>query len=93
MKNPTKEDSVMKNCEKATLPQSNAHPEAPDTSEPGQDNRRNQNTQLQTQKTESNSEALKAYLEYRAEHPEKLVVIDEMPHKPLNIDMRGYSKK
>ncbi len=81
----------MKNCDKATLPQSNAHPEAQDTSEPGQDNERNQGTQLQTQKADA--EALKAFLKYRAEHPEKLVVLDEMPHRPLNIDMREYSKK
>lgn len=70
----------MKNRDKATLPQSNAHPEA-------------QGTQLQTQKAEADAEALKAYLKYRAEHPEKHVVIDEMPHRPLNIDMREYAKK
>ncbi|HHD8103978.1 TPA: hypothetical protein ACOXWE_004587 [Salmonella enterica] len=41
----------------------------------------------------ADAEALKAYLKYRAEHPEKHVVIDEVPHRPLNIDMREYSKK
>lgn len=78
----------MKNRDKAILPQSNAYPEAQDTSEPGQDNERNQGTQAQN----AEAEALKAYLKYRAEHPEKWVVIDEMPHKPLNIDMREYLK-
>ncbi|TPV50341.1 hypothetical protein FJW01_00305 [Pantoea deleyi] len=81
----------MKNRDQATLPQSIAHPEAQDTSEPGQDNERNQGTQLQTQKADA--EALKAYLKYRAENPEKHVVIDEMPRRPLNIDMHEYSKK
>lgn len=83
----------MKNRDKATLQQNNAHPEAQDTSEPGQDNERNQGTQLQTQKAGADAEALKAYLKYRAEHPEKRVVMDEMPYRPLNIDMREYSKK
>ncbi|ROC77452.1 hypothetical protein [Enterobacter hormaechei] len=81
----------MKNRDKATLLQINAHPEAQDTSEPGQDSETNQGTQLQVQNADA--EALKAYLKYRAEHPEKHVVIDEMPHIPLNIDMRKYSKK
>ena len=81
----------MKNREKATLPQSNAHPEAQDTPQPGQDTERNQGTQLQTQKADA--EALKAYLKYRAEHPEKHIAMDEMPHRPSNIDMREYSKK
>lgn len=81
----------MKNREKVINPQTGTPPETQDASEPGQGNETDQGTQLQTQKADA--EALKAYLKYRAEHPEKRVVMDEMPHRPLNIDMREYSKE
>jgi hypothetical protein len=83
----------MKSRETGTIPLSNNQPETQDSTDPLQDNGTKQGTQLQTQKAGADAEALKAFLKYRAEHPEKLVVIDEMPHRPLNIDMREYSKK
>ncbi|EBD8592485.1 hypothetical protein C9A30_22040 [Salmonella enterica] len=89
----TEEDSDMSKREKVILSQSHAHPETQGTSESGLENARNQGTQLPTQKAVADAEALKAYLKYRAEHPEKLVVIDEMPHMPLYIDMREYLRK